>query len=345
MAVSSPDALTRDTFVHRFAKTSPMEKCAKYCVVPRKRFLKREYTPKDSRLQYKLPEDSMKIPLSTARSRPEDHTADILITSDNRFGLSVYTWDMDAHRHFKMSEIKIYQDHHCFSTTVSALGTKSLSVYCNGVTWFGNICAKHCLVYPSSEMTLGDYDRCWRSVEWQKCHIEGEGGEKEPDPFWYPRPGTTQILWLENLLNIAILCEDDPNDLTSIDLYSRVRRDDIKSLDDIVKNDLHQICLQLLEFVVAEEEEYLTHSSEEESDLCDIILNGRSLLHFLNEKITVIQVNTDSEECLDRFTENQLVSGATTASRKVSTHRRIERTDCSIWCHHHNIQEQENSSK
>ena len=292
--------LTSDTLIHRFAKESPLEKCARYCRVHRERRLVREYTPKDSRLQYKLPEDSIKIPSSTAvRNRPDDHTADILIKSDEIFGLSVYTWDEPTH--VKMAEVA-NRFRLCFSATVKALGEQSLSVCCNGYIWIGNTRAKHCLVYPSSEMTLRDFDRSWKSVKWQMCHIEGEGGEKKPNPFWYPRPGTTQILWLENLLNIAILREDDPNDLTAVDLYSRVRRDDIKSLDDIVKNHLDQSCLQLLEFVLAGEEEYLTHNSEsEEFDICEIILNGKSLVHFLKttEKVR------DSEK---RLTTRELVN-------------------------------------
>ena len=98
--------------------------------------------------------------------------------------------------------------------------------------------------------------------------------------------GFTQMLSLEGILHLVVvyLGREDPNDLSAVDLYSHVRSDEIKSLDDMVQCGLGEVCVQLLEFVVDVEECCDEESAE---DSCEVILDGKSLLHFLKEEIAI----------------------------------------------------------
>ena len=274
--------MAAQVLLHRFVASSrqhPREKCARYST--REDRLIREYTPVDEALRYKSSDELVKpmVKPTGERRRPETHTDDMKIEPDGQFGLSVYSWNDKLHHPRLASSYK-----ECFNTPLGNLKEHGLQATFTGEKRIGRIDAIHYVIRPKYRMTLGEFDRLWQGVEWYLCDMKGAG---EKDDFWFPRPGFTPMLSLEGILHLAVvyLGREDPNDLSAVDLYSRVRSDEIKSLNDVVQCGLGEVCVQLLEFVVAVEEKKCD-DEESAEDSCEVVLDGKSLLHFLKEEIS-----------------------------------------------------------
>ena len=265
--------------LHRSARAreNPRESRARYGKY--KGILKKEYTPVHKDLCYEASDERVKR--TEEKRRPETHTDDIEIEPDNKCGLSVYCWnDTDQEQHPK---VEWFRNSECFCTPLRNLKHGLGATFTGTQKWIGGTPADHYVVHPTRRMTLGAFDSLWQEVVWQLCEIRCAG---EKDDFWYPRSGNSQILSLEGILHLAIvyLDEEDPNDLSAVDLYSRARSDKIKSLADVVQCGLGEVCVQLLQFVVDVEECCDEESAE---DSCEVILDGESLLHFLKEEIAI----------------------------------------------------------
>ena len=106
------------------------------------------------------------------------------------------------------------------------------------------------------------------------------------------------MCWLENLLSCAFYEGEDPNDSAALELYSLVRRDQIESVSDIVSYGLDQACLRLLKFVVntALARENSSESDDyDDDDELDIIMNGESLIVYLEREVKLKNCTTNSE--------------------------------------------------
>ena len=205
--------------------------------------------------------------------------------SDIQTEMSVFSWSSKDHfiNPFRKCKSCYYTDklpEGLSFSLASTIKTDSLEI-------------RHVIIRSTEDVTPEKFEELWKSIDWRECDIK----KRNKESFWYPRPGTTQMRWLENLLSCAFYEGEDPNDSAALELYGLVQRDQIESVSDIVSYGLDQACLRLLKFVVktALARENSSESDDDGDDELDIIMNGESLIVYLEREVKLRKSTTNSE--------------------------------------------------
>jgi hypothetical protein len=121
-----------------------------------------EYNPADQTLHLA---HSLLPSTATQPPRPDQHNASIDLQVDSSRGVSVTATNGDHHAPSRKNQM-------CFRATVlpdglqwSRLGTESAPPY-------------HYAISPSRPMSLGEFDRLWRSIQWTPCNMSARGDAK-----------------------------------------------------------------------------------------------------------------------------------------------------------------------
>ena len=237
--------------------------------------------------------------------------------SDIQTEMSVFSWSSKDHF------INPYRK--CFSCYYTDKLPEGLSFSLASTIKTDSLEIRHVIIRSTEDVTSEKFEELWKSIDWRECDIK----KRNKESFWYPRPGTTQMRWLENLLSCALYKGEDPNDYAALELYSLIRRDQIESVSDIVRSGLGQACLRLLEFVVKTAKDELAESNKsDDQDEVDIIINGESLIAFLKREDSAIaqltvKCSTDQTQQCQGFTKG----GSQCLNRKSGL--------SPVWCHHH----------